>query len=794
MLMAMGAAGCLDSEPEQTELTEGDAAQYPEGLRKELDIDQDRAAPPKIVSEFKPAGESVGEIRNALKAAMGIDKIVFVRRRTLNPNHYYTEHINSEFKPGGGICILDLNNGSVREFSMGKPGVVNRFDISYDARKIVFDFKDDHMEGYRIYEVVIKTGKIRQLTFPPKNEDSLQARYKVRTLWDSNWDAYHHGESNDYHHGTDDMHPCYLPDGGIAFVSTRCQISTICDGPDIFTTTNMYRMDTDGKSMRRLSKDMVSLFCPVVLPSGEIMYSRWEYVDKGATTVKCLWSMYPDGSRSREVYGNDIRKPFTITQGRPIPGAINKYIALGAYHMDNAIGTVMKIDVNKNIRTDAAQTNITEECPWPVWGIDPELGPPSKNGPGYNAFFRDPYPLSEKLFLVAYKPKGPHWTGEDAWGLYVLRDNGKKYLFHKEKKISCWQPVPLRHRRVPRIPTANHDKALAAKGKAQCLVMNVYHGMEKTEPGTIKYLRIMEQVPRPWAARRKGYPHAATYDTAHQQHAAVSLRTHLWVAAQWGIAKVEDDGSANFTVPAGRAIYFQALDAEYRMIQSERTYVNYMPGEVASCIGCHETPNESPPPKPNPLAFRRGPEDISKRRQPGESTGRIVLSYNDIVQPIWDKHCISCHGSKLAGGLDLRGTETTHFSVSYEALVKTPKERGKGRLIGLHIDELGTDAKYREAHTLFGNQSVLLKMLGLKVWNLKADQKTRAAKLATSCSPKLTAAEKAKVARWVDTNCQYYGSYWGRRNIKFKSHPNYRIDVTFDQAVAPTSPTPEAER
>jgi len=755
----------------------------------------DRVASPRTVSKSKPADESVGEIRRELKTEMGTDKIVFVRRRTLNPNHYYTEHINSEFKPGGGICILDLNDGSVREISMDRPGVVNRFDISYDARRIVFDFKDDHMEGYRIYEAVIETGKIRQLTFPPANEDSLQARYKVRTLWDSNWDTYHHGESNDYHHGTDDMHPCYLPDGGIAFVSTRCQISTICDGPDIFTTTNMYRMDADGKSMRRLSRDMVSLFCPVVLPSGEIMYSRWEYVDKGATVVKCLWSMYPDGSRSREVYGNDIRKPFTITQGRPIPGAINKYVALGAYHMDNAIGTVMTIDVNKNIRTDAAQTNITPECPWPVWGIDPEFGPPSKNGPGHNAFYRDPYPLSEKLFLVAYTPKGTHWAEENAWGLYLLRDDGKKYLFHKEKKISCWQPMPLRRREVPRIPTAIGDKVLAAKGKAQCLVMNVYHGMEKTEPGTIKYLRIMEQVPRPWAARRKGYPHAATYDTAHQQHAAVSLRTHLWVAAQWGIAKVEDDGSANFTVPAGRAIYFQALDAEYRMIQSERTYVNYMPGEVASCIGCHEAPNESPAPKPNPLAFQRGPEDICKHPQPGESTGKIVLSYNDTVQPIWDKHCISCHGSKPAGGLDLRGTETTHFSVSYEGLVKTPRERGaKTGLVGLSIDELGTDAKYREAHTLFGNQSVLLKMLGFNVWNLRADPKTRAAKLAASCSPKLTVAEKAKVARWVDTNCQYYGSYWGRRNIKYEKHPNYRIGVTFDQVLAPTSPTPERER
>ena len=78
---------------------------------------------------FNPAGNSVEEIRSALKTALGTDHVVFIRRRTLNPNHYYTEHINSEFKPGGGLAVLDLNTGSVREINLGRPGVVNRFDL-----------------------------------------------------------------------------------------------------------------------------------------------------------------------------------------------------------------------------------------------------------------------------------------------------------------------------------------------------------------------------------------------------------------------------------------------------------------------------------------------------------------------------------------------------------------------------------------------------------------------------------------------------------------------------------------
>ena len=31
----------------------------------------------------------------------------------------------------------------------------------------------------------------------------------------------------------------------------------------------------------------------------------------------------------------------------------------------------------------------------------------------------------------------------------------------------------------------------------------------------------------------------------------------------------------------------------------------------------------------------------------------------------------------------------------------------------------------------------------------------------------LTREELLKVTNWIDTNCQYYGSWWGRRNLKY---------------------------
>ena len=114
-------------------------------------------------------------------------------------------------------------------------------------------------------------------------------------------------------------------------------------------------------------------------------------------------------------------------------------------------------------------------------------------------------------------------------------------------------------------------------------------GWKGIQRGQAKYLRINEQVPRPWNARR--FWDGDEYD---QQHAVISKDASLGLKVQLGIVPIEPDGSAYFLVPADRNIYFQVLDENFMELQRERTYVNYRPGERRSCIGCHETPSQAP--------------------------------------------------------------------------------------------------------------------------------------------------------------------------------------------------------
>ena len=720
---------------------------------------------------------------SAALSQQDFDKLVFVKRHTYGSNHYYTEFINSPWMPGGNICVLDLKTGAVREVvPQLKDGVFERFDLSFDAKRIVFAWKASAQVGYRIYEVNVNGTGLRQLTFPQPDEEELVKNYRV---------AAH------YHHGTDDMQPCYLPDGGIAFISTRCQFGILCDGSDDFSTTVLYRMDRDGRNFRKLTNSSVSESSPVMMSDGRILYTRWEYVDKGVVSVKCLWAMRPDGTASAEIYGNDIALPPTLIYGRPIPGAANKFVVCGTPHYpQNGVGPVIRLDVDKNIRTREPMTYMT-----PYVDVQDEGGFAFRNGDGAwqqdptgrGPLFKDPYPLSEKLFLVAHKPAGPEWKDPKGYGIYQLDEQGNVAPLYRDPEISCWLPYPLKPRPVPPVLSTPLDEKLAQAKQAVCIVADVYQGLEDVPRGSVKYIRVLEQVPRPWAARRRW--NGDSYD---QQHATISKDTHLGLKVQHGIVPVEEDGSARFVVPAEANIFLQVLDANYMAVQTERTYVNYMPGEVRGCVGCHEVPKNTlssvshrarkamqhPPSVPGP--------------QLGEAVGRRALDYVADVQPVWDAHCVKCHsGAKREGNLDLSSAPTELFNVSYEQLV--PERRKKQRLdrgllgpvIGENHPKTG-NVDYLPARSLGSHASVLVAMLAPSAVRLAdAAQAERARKLAeVHRGIKLRPEELLKVTNWVDTNAQFYGTYWGRKNIAHKTHTDFRPRPTFEMATRMTlSPT-----
>jgi len=129
-----------------------------------------------------------------------------------------------------------------------------------------------------------------------------------------------------------------------------------------------------------------------------------------------------------------------------------------------------------------------------------------------------------------------------------------------------------------------------------------------------------------------------------------------------GTVPVHADGSASFRIPAERRVFFQPLDERGRAIQSMRSWVEAMPGERITCIGCHESPIESPP-------LAKGMALAAEPVDPTPWYGRPrAFGFVREVQSVLDRYCVRCHNATDKKGLDLRGDATNWFSTAYENL------------------------------------------------------------------------------------------------------------------------------
>ncbi len=696
----------------------------PEYLARLAELTRQQAAAKDATPEVQqPIEDALKALqREALLAhpLLDFDKLLFVRRESWGSSHIYNDYGAGGDSKGGNICIVGpatsggwsaVGKGTAGEVTEIAPqllgGRFGQFDLSFDAERVVFAYSKDAQTNYRIYETGVDGTGLRQITF-----DGDEAMRTQR---------YEHASYGRYF----DMDPCYLPGGDIMFVSTRSRRAVSCH-PSIVTSIHV--TDADGRDMRCLSGGQFTELDPRVLDDGRVIYMRWEYVDKGFGNVQSLWSMHPDGSYSDHVYKNNVVLPAGMVDARSIPGS-QQIVTIGAAHGGASVGPVILVDNRRTRRTADAMTNLTPEIGYPGMG-------PRTNGRGV---FRHPFPLSEKLFLISHDPQ----TGEDSrYGIYVLDAWGNRALLHGEPETSCYQPVPLRPRRKPtEVPAVAGQSAAESGETATMFIQDVYRGMTGIERGRVKYVRVMEVMPTTWQQ--------ATGVGAGMQVAAVSYKADVGRKMIHGITPVHEDGSACFSVPANANLFFQALDENYMELQRMRTFINLMPGEKRSCIGCHEPRRNAPDLKPA-LAMRHGVQSLAP--QPGDDGPRMV-HYESDVQPVLDKYCVRCHrGEAPQGELDLSGELTNLWNRSYMNLID--KE-----LVSFLDGGFGSANVPAEAPLTFGShRSTLVERL--REAPCKADGLTRE--------------EFVRIVTWIDADVPYYGTHEGKKQAECKDEPDFR--------------------
>jgi len=586
------------------------------GLRRKLDDLARAAVPdgdPRLVKLYVEACRQRRSQR--LKPhAERLRRVVFTKHYDLGGSHYaYTEGQSDaqnerHFQPGSALCLLEMDgpDARVRTLLADPTGVIRDPDVSYDGRRVLFAWKKSLDEDdYHLYEMTVADRRIRQITFGL---------------------------------GFADYEGAYLPGGDLVFNSTRCVQTVDCWWTEV---SNLFTCDSRGRYLRQLCFDQAHSNFPTLTADGRVIYTRWDYSDRGQIYPQGLFQMSPDGTGQTELYGNNSWFPTTILHARAIPGT-GKIVAIFTGHHSSQKGWLGILEPGRGRQENHGARLIAPVRDTPAVHVD------AYGQSGHQ--FQYPYPLDERTFLVSFRPEkgsgvagAQHAAGRPGqrlptpspprFGIYLVTIDGRRELLASDPGISCNQPVPLAPRPVP---PSRPNLVDYRKDKGTIYLHDVYRGpgLAGIERGSIRALRVV-------ALEFRAAGIGANYNKGPAGGALAS--TPISIEGAWdvkrvlGTAKVHEDGSACFVVPARTPVYFQALDARGQMVQSMRSWVSLQPGETASCVGCHEHKNTAPPVTRPSRAMTAGPQALESSGPPQG------FSFIRQVQPILDRHCVRCH-------------------------------------------------------------------------------------------------------------------------------------------------------
>ncbi len=425
----------------------------------------------------------------------------------------------------------------------------------------------------------------------------------------------------------DNYDACYLPDGRILFTSTAPFIGVPCVYGSSHVT-NPYLLDHDG-SIRQLTVDQEHNWCPTVLNNGRVLYLRWEYTDLPHSNSRILFHMNPDGTGQMEYYGSNSFFPNSFFYARPIPDHPTKVVGMATgHHGMSRSGRLLILDPALG-RHEA--DGVVQEIPG--WGKKVEPIIKDNLADGVWPQFLHPYPLSEKYFLVSAKP-----TPNSLWGIYLVDVFDNMLLLCEQPGYALFEPIPLR--KTPRPPVIP-DKVDRDRQDALVYLTDIYSGggLRGIPRGTVKQLRLVS--------------YHFSYRGMGGLLGAIGMDGPWDIKRVLGTVPVEADGSALFRVPAYTPIAVQPLDEEGQSLQLMRSWFTAMPGEVLSCVGCHEQQNTATVNRKT-IAALGAPAEITPWYGPVRG-----FSFQREVQPVLDKYCVGCHdGRTLDDGqlvADLRG-------------------------------------------------------------------------------------------------------------------------------------------
>ena len=506
----------------------------------------------------------------------------------------------------------------------------------------------------------------------------------------------------------------YLPDGRIIANSNIGYQGVPCvNGSD--PVGNMVLYTPQSKNLRRLTFDQDANWNPVIMNNGRVMYTRWEYTDLTHYYTRIVMNMNPDGTEQKALYGSGSMFPNSTFDVQPLPGYASAFVGIiSGHHGVARSGRLILFDPAKARKGVAG---MLQEIPHRNRPIVEEVK--DRLVDGVWPQFIKPSPLNDTYFLVAAK-----LDKNDLWGIYLVDKFDNVTCLHKMEGEGYISPIAVRKTVTP---PAIPDRVKLDDKQATVFIQDIYEGegLKVIPRGTVKSLRL------------HAYEYA--YVQTQSDHNWHGIQSGWDIKRMLGTVPVEEDGSVIFKIPANTPVSIQPLDKDGVAVQWMRSWLTGQPGEIVSCVGCHEDQNQIVIPK-RVIASQKAPHALTP---PEGRTRSFTLDME--VQPILDRACIACHNGE-GKAFDLRGgkKDGRGYGTSYLNLHPyVHRQGGEGDMVVLYPYEYHP------------NTSELVRLLKKGHYNVQ-----------------LTDAEWRKIYNWIDYNAPDKG-YFNANVLKSFPYQGY---------------------
>ncbi|HEU0037384.1 MAG TPA: hypothetical protein VFQ53_42530 [Kofleriaceae bacterium] len=555
-----------------------------------------------------------------------VDALIILQRPKRNETgdvFQYTSYI-----PGARLVKLSppTADGTLTTLCCDQAGAefaaidISGYDISFDAKQIVFAGKLADNQRYGLFLLNLDSGEVQQIPTDP---------------------------------GRDYVNPIFLPGDKILFTTNSVVETGARQHVDEYergVTLQLGRINTDGTNEELGPRNLSHRTFPTLASDGRVAFTQWDHL--GPVNAGHMMFVNQDMQELREGFGkegtgasNSTIKVQEISPGRFIGIATSRDRTVQAGGLiDIRLGTVVDNDGVVSAADKQSEARATYHLLTPDVPLDRD---PSADTIGryYDAF---PLNAKDKPDLLVSWADGP--VESEVLAAANLSANFGVYLFDSERGLrrpilddpEMWDVFarPLQTRPAPPIVASASDPTL--NGAALIGSLNGYTSSLKTfVPGEIYGMRVSEGF-----SSEEGFPEM--FGT-----------TEFEGQAQLGVARLASDGSWLAKVPANVPLHIQAVDKFGMAIMNEPVWFSARANESRVCGGCHEDRTGTTNVDPGQLeAFAIGATEMFSQTPREQRKSNVFtrdqimgVAWDTVLQPIFDAKCISCHGDSNAAGI-----------------------------------------------------------------------------------------------------------------------------------------------